>query len=343
MTPLAFDYPISVAILYYGGKSEDLEDTLEAVKSISDALESCGHVVRTQEVTAKNWLRAVRIPGEVVFNLVEDPMWELYLKVGKRLELLGRAQMGHDMKSFAYVTNKTVVKRKLAKFGIATPAFRVINRRSKISEIRGLEYPLIVKPSGEHAGIGISQDSVVIDQDELRERMDYVFARFKGEVVIEELIEGREMHVTIIGNDRHVVTLPPCEIAFGGEFADNWDVYTYEAKWEKQSWEYWDARASVAKINRDLDIKLEKIAKKTFRAFGCRDIVRLDIRVDKHNRPYVIDLNINPSLNRHEQDATIVSMEEVGWSYEQLIETLVAVCYKRVYGKLPHSIKLVAI
>src|SRR3989344_4122918 len=190
MTPLTFDYPISVAILYYGGTSGDLQDTFEAVKGIKEALEVNGHVVRTMQVDKKNWLKAVRIPGEVVFNLVEDPTWELYVKVGQRLEQLGRAQVGHDMKCFKYATRKAWVKKRMERMGGSTPGFRIFNRRLRISHIRGLEYPLIVKPSRQHAGIGISQDSVVIDQGELEERVKYLFKNYAGEVVVEEFVEG---------------------------------------------------------------------------------------------------------------------------------------------------------
>lgn len=341
MTPLAFNYPISVAILYYGGQAGDMQDTLEAVEGITSALESRGHMVRSAEVSTKNWRGAVKTPGEVVFNLVEDEEWELYQKVGQKLEELGRAQMGHDLRCFKYVTKKARVKRRMAYLGIPTPEFRVFNRRTKIASVRKLEYPLIVKPSGQHAGIGISQDSVVIDQQELTDRVKYLFKHFPGEVIAEEFIDGREIHVTVLGNGRHAVALPYCEIEFQGEFADNWDVYTYQAKWEEASWEYWGARVNAKpRLTRKLDKKLERIALAAFRGFGCRDIARLDIRIDKQDRPYIVDLNMSPSLNRYDdQDATIKSVEEMGWTYEQFLETLVAITYKRVYGRLPDRVR----
>ena len=100
MTPISFDYPISIAILYYGGEAEDLKDAQNAARGLSEALEEQGHMVRTVQVTEKNWRKAVKVPGQVVFNLVEDETWELYTKVGLRLEAMGRAQMGHDMRCF---------------------------------------------------------------------------------------------------------------------------------------------------------------------------------------------------------------------------------------------------
>ncbi|MEK7154738.1 MAG: ATP-grasp domain-containing protein [Patescibacteria group bacterium] len=341
MTPISFDYPVSVAILYYGGTASDLQDTLEAVKGLQEALEERGHMVRTVQVTEKNWRKAVKIPGQVVFNLVEDETWELYIKVGVRLEEMGRAQMGHDLNCFRYITKKAWIKRKMKRQNISTPAFRIFNKRSKISQVRGLEYPLIVKPSGQHAGIGISQDSVVIDQDELVARVKYLFKHFPGEVIAEEFIDGREIHVTVIGNGKKAVTLPYCEISFGGEFKDNWDVYTYEAKWEEKSWEFWSAKAHApAKLKRKVDERIEKLVLKAYRAFACRDIARLDIRLDSKDRPYIVDINMNPSLNYYDdQDATIKSVEAMGWSYSEFIETLVAITYKRVYGRLPDRVR----
>src|SRR3990172_4670478 len=333
VTPLSFDYPISTAILYLGGNDGDLADTLEAVENISQTLKARGHTVRVKEVNQKNWREAVRTPGEVVFNLVEDHGFVLYMKVARAIEELGRAQVGLDMGCFKYVVSKSKMKRRMLVNGVSTPDFKIFNRRSKFSNVRRLEYPLIVKPSGEHAGIGISQDSVVIDGDELRERVKYLFKHIPGEVVAEEYIEGREIHVTVIGNGRHTVMLPFAEIDFGGEFADNWSIYTYEAKWEKKSWEYWDARVLAAvTLGKKLDERIEAMVLRAYRAFGCRDIARFDIRVDQAGKAYIVDLNINPSLNaQDDQDATVASVEALGWSYGEFLETLIAITYKRVY------------
>lgn len=341
MTPVSFDYPIRVAILYCGGDAGDLKDAQDAAWGIQEALEERGHMVRTMEVTEKNWRKAVRLPGEVVINIVEDETWELYTKVGLRLETLGRAQLGVDTRCFKYILKKARVKRRMRRLGIATPDFRIFNRRSKISQVRGLEYPLMVKPSGQHAGIGISQDSVVIDQQELAERVKYLFKTYPGEVIAEEFVDGREIHVTVIGNGTKALALPSCEICFGGEFADNWDVYTYEAKWDDQSWEYWGARVNApCRLGQKLAKRVERLALAAYKAFGCRDVARMDIRVDNRDRAYVIDVNMCPSLNRYDtQDATVKSVEALGWTYDEFIETLVAITYKRVYGRLPDRVR----
>ena len=341
MGPLLVEYPISVLILYFSGETEDLVDTMEAVTGLKNALEDRGHKVRVSEVNRKNWKRAANLPGDVVINLVEDPTWELYIKVGTYLEKNCRAQFGHDMHSFRYVTKKAKVKRRMQKLGIPSPRFRVFNRRSRILRVRGLRYPLIVKPSGQHAGIGISQASVVKNQKGLTARVRYLFDNLPGEVIAEEYIEGREIHVTVIGNNRHVVSLPVCEIIFGGNFEKNWSVYTYEAKWGKGSWEYEEARAHApAELNTLTASRVERAVIKAYRAFKCRDAARMDVRLDKKGKAYIVDVNMNPSLNRFDdQDATVKSVEALGWNYEEFIETLVGIAYRRVHGRLPDRIR----
>jgi D-alanine-D-alanine ligase len=339
LLPQIPERPVSVVILYYAGNRDDDEDTILSARGIEKALKKRGHHVIKRIVTKKNWRTVIHTPGEVVFNLVEDDTWELYLKVGQKLEILKRAQVGHDMKCFKYVTKKAWVKRRMRRFNISTPNFRVMNRRSKIANIRGLEYPVIVKPSNQHAGNGISQDSVVIDGDELEEQVQNVLANFPGEVIAEEYVEGREIHVTLLGNGRTTTALPYCEISFGGDFENNWDVYTYEAKWDKKSWEYWDARIHApVKFPRKLHNKIMTLAKKAYKAFGCRDIARMDIRIDTKDQPYIVDLNMSPSLNYYdEQDATLASAYALGWTYEQFIDVIVGTTYKRVYGNLPSN------
>ncbi len=331
---MSSSHPISVVILYYAGVHEDDEDTLQNVKGIEKALKKRGYGVKKVVVTKKNWLKTIKTPGDVVFNFVEDDTWQLYVKVGLRLEKLERAQVGHDMKCFRYAIRKAWIKRRLKKLKMSTPNFKIFNRKSNISKLNDLSYPLIVKPSCQHAGIGISQDSVVTDKDALVKQVNYVLANYPGEVIVEEFVKGREIHVTILGNGDRITVLPYCEIGFGGKFKSNWSVYTYEAKWDKKSWEYWDARVdSPVNVSPTLDKKIKKLAVAAYHVFGCRDVARMDIRVDAKDRPFLVDVNMNPSLNYYdEQDATLASVYALGWSYDQFVETIIAITYERVYG-----------
>ena len=333
MKPIPFRKSLSALILYYKGPHDDDEDTVMCAKGIAEALRKRGHAVKKICVTEKNWRKAAQIPGDVVFNLVEDDDWKLYLRVGHRLEQLGRVQVGHDMKSFRYVINKSLVKRRMAKERITTPNFKIFNRRSSIRSY-GLSYPIIVKPARQHAGIGIAQDSVVNNFDELKKHISNLFSQFPGEVIAEEYIDGREIHVTILGNDVNIMTLPYCEIGFGKKSKNKWKIYTYNAKWDKKSWEYWNAHVqSPPDISPRLQNKIQELALKAYTTFACRDIARFDFRIDSKNTPYIVDVNMNPSLNYYdEEDATIASVYALKWTYDQFIETVAGVAYRRVLG-----------
>jgi D-alanine-D-alanine ligase len=158
-------------------------------------------------------------------------------------------------------------------------------------------------------------------------------------MVVEEFIDGREIHATVLGNGRHVICLPLVELKFKGEFKQNWEIYTYEAKWVEESWEFWAVPVKLAVLPARLEKRIEAMAVKAYRQLGCRDIARFDIRVDERDRLYIVDVNFNPSLRRDELDATWVAAKALDWSHGELIENVVAIAYKRVYGKLPDRVR----
>lgn len=326
---------ITVLILYYSGLKQDDEDTLEGVKGIYEAVTRLGYPIQKIEVTKDNWKEAVKTPADVVFNLVEDDGWELYVKVGKALEKLGRAQIGHDMKNFRYAIKKAWIKRTMKRMGISTPRFLIFNSTSTIALPATMNYPVIVKPSEQHAGIGISQSSVVKDEEALIRQVKSVLTTFSGEVIVEEFIPGREVHVTVFGNDDSIDVLPLCEIGYSGKFTEGWNIYSYNAKWDKKSWEYNDARVHApAQLSPELTQKIEALAIKAYNAMACRDIARLDVRISVDEVPYVVDINMNPSLNYYdEEDATTASVYAKKWTYDQFVEKVLLASYERVHGK----------
>lgn len=338
MTPLSIDYPISVAILY---TTYD-PDTVEVARQMNEALTSCGHKVRMFETTAHNWQKALRVPGDVVINWIEDENtnWRLWAKVGRHLELLHRAQLGFSSRLIPYSLSKIKMKRKLRLSGLATPPFRVIRKHGNIANFRGLNFPLIVKPAGEHASAGISQDSVVIDHKEMADQAKYLFKKYGGEVLVEEFIDGHEIHVTVIGNRRHIMPLPYVQVNYKGEYADNWTVLTHNAKWDNKTWEYWDSNQICPVVfSKKIMSSIDNIVKDAFKTLSCVDVVRFDIRLDQKNNPYIIDTNVNPHLGFFDQSECWQSANALGWKYSQMIETLVAICYKRHFKRLPDRLR----
>lgn len=323
--------PLPVAILYYAGTHKDDEDTISGVKGIEESLKRTGHPVRKIIVTKRNWQKALRTPGDIVFNFVEDDTWELYEKIGYGLEKLHRAQVGHDRAGFKYAVRKLPCKRLMKKMGISTPNFKIFNTACKRIDPGNLQFPIIIKPSNQHAGIGISQHSVVTTKKDFLRQVKQMLRTYPREVLAEEFVKGREIHVTILGNGKNLTVLPFCEIAFKGKFASQWNVYTYDAKWAKKTWEYTDARVEApAKISSELQTKIKTLTLKTYRIFRCRDIARIDVRVDEKDVPFVIDINMNPSINYYDkEDATLASAYAAGWTYDHFIERLLTITYER--------------
>lgn len=338
MTPLRLEYPVSVAILY---TTHD-PDTVEVAMQMNKALTSRGHKVRMYETTPHNWKKALRVPGDIVINWIEDENtnWRLWAKVGHNLELLHRAQLGFSSRVSQYSLSKIKMKRRLVSMGLFTPNFRVVRKHGNIANFRGLTFPLIIKPAGEHASTGISQDSVVIDQKEMTDQVKYLFKKYGGEVLVEEFLDGPELHITVIGNKRRIIPLPYVQVDYKGEYADNWELLSHNAKWINNTWEYWDSNQICPVIfPKKIMANIDDLVKSAYRALGCVDIVRFDIRMDNKNNPYIIDLNVNPHLGYFDQSECWQSAQALGWTYADFIETLIAIAYKRHFKKLPDRLR----
>ena len=323
---------LSVAILYYMGTHEDDEDTLDGVKGIKESLDRTGHQVTIASVTKDNWKKALHTPGDVVFNFVEDERWELYEKVAYGLEKLRRAQVGHDITGVAYAIQKSPMKRLMEKKHIATPNFILFDASAHIIDAGTLQFPVIIKPATQHAGIGISQHSVVTNTKQFLAKVQDIRKQFPGDVIAEEYIAGHEIHVSVIGNGKNILVLPLCEIGFTGKFKTHWHVYTYDAKWVKKTWEYDDARVHApAKISSSIQRKIKTLASRAYTLLKCRDIARFDMRVSHEGTPFIVDVNMNPSINVYDtEDATLASVAAYGWTYDEFIEKLLDITYTRL-------------
>jgi D-alanine-D-alanine ligase len=160
-----------------------------------------------------------------------------------------------------------------------------------------LAWPVIVKPSDQDASVGIDQGSVVSSPKQLEQRVKYLLDEYKAPVLVEEFIPGREFNVGLVENPELRV-LPLEEIAFVRDEPGSWPIVTYDAKWKPGSA---DDRATPSKtsatVSPRLKSRLERLAKQAFRVLGCRDYARVDFRVKAPAKPYILEVNPNPSFN----------------------------------------------
>jgi len=177
----------------------------------------------------------VEDPPDVVFNLVElfnsDPNHEGC--VAGFFDLFLVPYTGAPPFCLFICSRKTFTKNVLLQNGVATPRFRHLEI-PKIEPSHGLHYPLIVKPAREDGSTGVEVESVVYDYSQLLKRIDRIYAEFQAPVLVEEFMEGKELHVSILGNNPPQV-LPVEEYDFSDLDAGHPPLITYGIKWNPLS------------------------------------------------------------------------------------------------------------
>jgi D-alanine-D-alanine ligase len=175
-----------------------------------------------------------------------------------------------------------------------------------------------VKPRLQDASIGIEQDSVFENQENLREKLKELYEQF-GPLLIEEYVGGREFNVSIIGFPEPEV-LPIAEIVFEGFPTEMFRIVGYRAKWDISSFEYQHTVRRFPRLPGELEGGLKAVALECFRLFMLRDYARVDIRLDEQGQIHVLEMNANPCLSPDAGFA--VAAEQAGMNYTQMVQKL---------------------
>jgi len=267
---------------------------------------------------------------DVVINLCEslaaDSRGEMILPAV--LDLLQVPYTGSSALSLALALHKNKAKEILRARGVPTPESCVIEHVEDLAAI-ALPFPLIVKPSREDASVGIDFDSVVTTRQGLGRAVTRTLRTFRQPALVERFIEGREIYVPLFGNTPRRA-LPLSEIRFGPAFAGKPNVVSYRAKWDTLSAECVESPSEPASLPRDVAARCVDVAMAAFEALECRDYGRVDLRVDHHGQPWVID--INPNCDLHPQAGFARAAEAAGLSYVDLALHLVDLAWERRHG-----------
>ncbi|MFN0158111.1 MAG: ATP-grasp domain-containing protein [Bacteroidota bacterium] len=267
-------------------------------------------------------------PPDVVFNLIEffndDPRQE-YM-VASLYDLLRIPYTGASPFTLALCQRKAPTKHLLLANGIRTPRFRVMNEGQFLRR-HGLHYPLIVKPVREDASVGIDNASVVESFDLMSERVHYIWKEFKQPALVEEYIDGRELHVPILGNYPPKV-LPIAEMDFSGLPPHLHNILSYDAKWDPNNEAYQKLQLRCpADLPKRVEKKIREVALATYNTLGCRDYARIDLRLTKRNQPYVLEVNPNPDLS--EDDVFMQAAKKAGLSSVATLRKIVELALRR--------------
>jgi D-alanine-D-alanine ligase len=234
--------------------------------------------------------------------------------------MLGFDFTGNLPASLGNCLNKAKAKTILRSYGINTPASSIIKLEQSEKFDSGnfqLNFPVILKLLNEDASIGISELSVVNDFDSLNNHIQFLQSTYKQDVLVEEYIDGRELNIAVLG-DR---TLPVSEIKFDGLPIGLPKIVTYDGKWIADSIYYENTKPSCpAVLDPDLKNSIEKTALLAFHAMDCRDYARVDVRLNKENIPFVIEVNPNPDISMDSGFARAATAADI--SYSNLLFTI---------------------
>jgi D-alanine-D-alanine ligase len=259
----------------------------------------------------------------IVFNLMEAfagiPTFDQ--NVVSYLELLRLPYTGCNPRGLILARDKALSKKLLAFHRIPVPDFMVVRPGQHVRLPKRLCFPLIVKSLLYEASWGISQASVVENADQLTRRAAFIHEKVGTAAIVEQFIDGRELYVGVIGNDRLRV-LPPWEMSFAQMPDNRWKIATERVKWSTQYQKTHGIVTGRAALDAATVERLQRIARRAYRALDLNGYARMDLRLDADGRVFLLEANPNPNMAYGEDFSE--SAEAAGISYERLLERIIA-------------------
>lgn len=298
----------------------DEADTLVQVEQVSAALTALGWSVTTLatglDLAATRTELEARRP-DLVFNLVESLAGDgrLITLIPQLLAAAGIPFTGCQAGAIHLSSDKLLAKRWMALNGIPTPALW-----SADSGPDGAAN-WIIKSVWEHASLGLDAGSVVTGAAAAHARIAECWARHGGDWFAERYVDGREYNISVLEQDGRVRILPIAEMRFVGFAPAQPRIVGYAAKWDPAAPEYDATRRSFAPLPENELKVLTAVVDDCWRAFGLRGYARVDLRMDEHGQPWVLEVNANPCLSRDAGFAA--AARKAGLSYGRLIESIV--------------------
>ena len=260
----------------------------------------------------------------IAFNLLEAfaevATWDQ--NVVAYLELMGVPYTGCNSRGLVLARDKSLTKKILAYHRVPAPDFVVVPRGRAIRRPRRLRFPLIVKSLTLDASIGISQASVVEDDARLEERVRFIHESIGTPAIVEEYVEGRELYVGLLGNQRLQV-LPTWELDFSGLPEEARRIATERLKWSMSYQKKHGIMTGAAKdLPEPLVRKIGGLCKRVSRSLMLSGYARVDLRLADDGRLVVLEANPNPQLAYGEDFAE--AAEKAGIDYGPLLERIMA-------------------
>jgi len=307
------------------GYSEQQIDEWRTEYDVTTSLRAMGHDVKVLGMgdnlaelrsTVTDW------QPDLAFNLLEEfqgiVTYDQY--VVAFLELMRLPYTGCNPRGMMISRDKALSKQVLAYHRIPTARFAVLPRDRRYREPRRLKFPLFVKSATEDASLGISQASIVHDGHKLRERVEFIHEQTSSDALVEEYIEGREIYIGVIGNDR-LTTFPLWELNFGTLPDVMAGIATRKVKWDrKYQLKHGIGTGPALDLPDGLAMRIGQLARRIYRALCLSGYARIDLRLKPDGSVFVLEANANPNLALTEDLATSALSSGVG--YDALLDRI---------------------
>ena len=301
---------------------EDLVEVAEDNRIVIDALRSRGHEVTDVKVyhSVAQALRERQLSRRewIIFNWCEgyaDRPWD-YDGVADELDQLKFAYTGASAWTLRATQDKRTVRTLLHNANVPIP---LGTEACRTHDLAWATFPAIVKPVDQHGSYGIDEHAVVENERELTQRVEYVLETFKCSALIEEFIAGRELQVTVLGNESAGV-LPAVEVVFRDETEPDQQVYSYDMKYSPDVWASHGVRfICPTMLTVEAWRNVQAACVQAYRAVRGRDYARFDLRL-RGDQPYIVDVNPNPDINS--ESVVTMSAQSIGLTYTDLIARL---------------------
>lgn len=260
---------------------------------------------------------------DIIFNLLEafDNIVMFDHNIVSFLEMLRMPYTGSNARGLMLARDKSLSKKLMAYHRIPMPEFAVIRRGRNVRATKRLPFPLIVKSLTEEASLGISQASVVDSEEKLQERVAFIHDKIGTDALVEQFIEGRELYVGVIGNDRLRV-FPIWEMQFSKMPNGVHHIATERVKWSvKYQKKHGIQTSELTDVPEERRARIQHICRRVYRALELSGYARIDLRMDKEGKVYVLEANPNPQIARGEDLAE--SAKRAGLSYEALLQRII--------------------
>jgi D-alanine-D-alanine ligase len=260
----------------------------------------------------------------IAFNLLEEfhgyPLYDQH--VVSYLELMKQAYTGCNPRGMTLAHDKALTKMILAYHRLQVPGFAVFPLNRKVRRPKRLKFPLLVKSISEEGSVGISQASIVHDDDKMTQRVEFIHRQNNTAAIAEQYIRGREIYVALSGN-QNIQTYAPWELVMEKlpDGAEN--IATLKVKWDPAYQERVGVVTKAAELSPEQHKTLARLSKRIYRYLFLSGYARLDYRLTDEGQFYLLEANPNPQIARGEDFAD--SAAHSGIPYDQLLQKIITI------------------